>query len=139
MQEKDLPDWASFQNEVHDLRRPSNGLSPPFSRHTGFCTAVNDHVLVGAGYDGMSFEDYYRMVLRICPAVETFTNVRWDVPMFGTKMEELFRDPDLYAAHNFPSVELISLPGLFASSWTRLRFWTGPTRQTLLPSSHSGR
>lgn len=60
-----------------------------------------------SNYDGMSFDEYYRLaVARVRPVVEALTNVLWDVPNYGIPLEDSFlRDRELFFARKFPSVE----------------------------------
>jgi hypothetical protein len=108
MQTKDLPDWAAFEEEIRTLRA---GTERPFSPL--LFRGQNDSdlrlrtTLERKGCDGMSFIEYYRLVVtRIMPAVETFTGTIWNVPDFGPEIEKAFReDRELLGLRTFPTVE----------------------------------
>lgn len=78
---KDLPNWEAFRDELQELRsKYDKPESPLLFRGQSNSELQLTTTLERAGCDGMSFENYFLLVSRIRPAVETFTGVKWDVP-----------------------------------------------------------
>jgi hypothetical protein len=108
MDAKDLPNWATFENELQTLR---TRFEKPGSRL--LFRGQNDSelglttTLERAGCDGMSFSQYYWLVItQIKPAVETFTGTIWDVPDLGADIDKSFReDRELLWERRFPTVD----------------------------------
>src|ERR1700755_279936 len=107
MEEKDLPDWDAFQQELQKLRAE---LKDSASRLLFRGQSDFEHrlttTLERAGSEGMSFDTYYRLTAGgIKPAVETSTGAVWNVPDYGAEIAKSFRDIELLSAlpRRFPS------------------------------------
>jgi hypothetical protein len=102
---KDLPDWNAFESEIQAIQEK---YPPPRLLFRGQSDSEWSltTTLERAGCAGMSFSEYYHLtVARIRHAVETFTEVNWDVPDPDRRLEESFLDRELFPYHRFPSVE----------------------------------
>lgn len=105
MEGKDLPNWEAFESELHTLRAEfAKSPSSLLFRGQNDSELSLTTTLERAGCENMSFTDYYKLVTRIEPAVETFTGVNWDVPPFSLAIEQSFHDLELLSQHRFPSV-----------------------------------
>jgi hypothetical protein len=106
--EQDLPNWESFHEEIQKLRtKYDNPNSPLLFRGQGNSEQRLTTTLERAGCEGMSFDNYYVLVSRIRPALETFTGVKWDVPDHGMEISISFRDIRMFSLNlSFPEVEL---------------------------------
>ena len=113
MEGLDCPDWKSFEQELQTLREVLADSAPDKRCPELLFRGQSDSewelttTLERAGRKGMTFLEYYRVVYRVKPAVETFTGVTWDVPDYSVALEESFRkDRDLISLGQFPSVPL---------------------------------
>jgi hypothetical protein len=106
-----IPSWDVFTSELQKLRDEltanASGAPPDllFRGHSDSTWPLTT-TLERAGYDGMSFDDYYRLTVhRVRPSVEALTREVWEVPDYDTKMEHAFRsDRELFSLRRFPSV-----------------------------------
>jgi hypothetical protein len=108
MQEKDLPDWDAFEQELQTLRVGlKDSPSQLLFRGQSDCEHRLTTTLERRGSEMTSFDAYYRLTDRIKPAVETFTDAIWDVPDYSLEIEKSFRDIELMSAlpGRFPSLE----------------------------------
>jgi hypothetical protein len=107
MNTRDLPDWDTFQEEIQALRatyeRPT---FPLLFRGVSDSTFPLTTTLERAGCKDMFFSEFYRLVSRAGPAIETFTGVQWNVPEYSIEMELSFKDINTFSDNNFPSREL---------------------------------
>src|ERR1700688_650632 len=109
MEGKDLPDWESFHSEIRYLRElyresPSTLLFRGQTNSKFRLTTTLERAVLR----GMSFSNYYHLVFRICPTVETFTGSKWELPAPHSDMKKSFHDRELLwgAPNAFPSVQL---------------------------------
>jgi FRG domain len=109
MGEKDLPDWETFENEIRTLRSSYGTSSSPLlfrgQPNSEFSLTTT---LERAGCEAMLFDEYYLLVSRVRPAIETFTGVKWEVPDYNLAIGESFHNRELFSIGpgSFPSVEL---------------------------------
>jgi len=106
LKEIEASDWDTFQLKLRDLRRSLDGSSSPLLfRGVGNSQWQLTTTLERAGKQGMRFADYYRLIVTaVKPAVETFTGVEWDVPGYGSKVENSLQGCD--AINDFPGAPL---------------------------------
>jgi len=108
-----LADWNALTTAVQEIRddltKDASGERPEllFRGHADSRWELTT-TLERADCDGMSFDDYYRLVVtRVRPAVEAFTNVRWEVPDYSFGLADSFRtDRELFSSLKFPSAGL---------------------------------
>jgi hypothetical protein len=110
MEDVYLPDWTAFTGELQKLReelaRNVSGEPPEILfRGQSDSNWRLKTTLERADCEGMSFEDYYRLVVsRARPTVEAFTGATWEVPEFSLRLAEEFRrDRELFSLRKFPS------------------------------------
>lgn len=102
----ELPDWETFENQVQKLRASfDDSRDILFRGHedSGYelCTTLER-----AGCPNMSFREYYSLAVHnVCPAVETFTGTKWDVPPYGGDVEKIFTSFDGFSLRQFPGIE----------------------------------
>jgi hypothetical protein len=108
--EKDLPDWKAFEAEVQALRL-AHAEAPTRLLFRGVPDA--DYrlttTLERADCQNMTLAEYYVLMTRITPAVETFTGVRWEFPQpDDPKVLKQFQNIQLFASliETFPSVDV---------------------------------
>jgi hypothetical protein len=111
MEAVSVPNWDAFAAELQKLRdgltdTASGRSSELLFRGQGDSSWPLTTTLERAGWEGMSFDDYYRLaVVRVKPAVESLTGAMWDAPDYDLSMEEAFRsDRELFSLRRFPSV-----------------------------------
>lgn len=101
--EKDLNSWEEFQTEAGKLESQYAMHDRLLFRGVGDSRWKLTTTLERTGFEGMLFADYYRLVTaKIKPAVETFTGIQWKLPVYGKKIEDQFRDPELLWLYRFP-------------------------------------
>jgi hypothetical protein len=112
MEEKDLPDWESFQSEIETLRTGhlKDSTSPLLFRGQPNSEFRLTTTLERAGCEGMTVKEFYQLVVnRVRPVIETFTGAQWDVPDYNLEMMTTLNDTELMAkvgSGAFPSVQL---------------------------------
>jgi hypothetical protein len=111
MQATYVSNWVAFTAELQKLRDELTMNAMGESPELLFRGQSNSDwplttTLERADYDGMSFDEYYRLaVTRVRPTVEAFTGVTWEVPDYDLVLEEAFRrDRELFPFWKFPSV-----------------------------------
>jgi FRG domain len=100
VQTEHLPTWEAFEGRLQSLRAEF-GDRLLFRGQSDYKLSLTT-TLERAGCHGMSFLDYYDLIYRVKPAVETFTGVIWDVPDYSRAIIELFQNRDLLSLHLFP-------------------------------------
>jgi hypothetical protein len=107
MKGKDLPNWEAFEAALTELREQlGTAARTLLFRGVGDSTFELTTTLERAGCQDMSFLDYYNLVERIRPAVETMSGVRWKGPDKRDVVEKSFRDRELLISYGFPPVPL---------------------------------
>jgi hypothetical protein len=112
VEEKDLPNWESFQSEIEILRAGhlKDSTSPLLFRGQPNSKFGLTTTLERAGCEGMTVKDFYQLVVnRVRPVIETFTGLQWDVPNFDLDVMKSFNDIELMSkigSDAFPSVQL---------------------------------
>ncbi len=106
MNQSDVPDWETFEQELKQLRakygKPSLPLLFRGQPSSGWSLVTT---LERSGQGGMSLVDFYRLITaRVGPAVETFTGMR--VPEWNQQVEDSFADRELFSLRRFPPVDL---------------------------------
>jgi hypothetical protein len=109
MPEEDIPDWETFQSKLNSLQEQYGSPSYPL-----LFRGQNDSelrlttTLERAGCEGMSFDNFYLLVTRTRPAVETFTGVKWEIPEYTGEIQRSFSNVELFSImpYGFPSLEL---------------------------------
>jgi hypothetical protein len=89
MEGKDISSWEALQDELRELRSAwPDGASPfLFRGQSNSEWPLTTTLERQGGCEGMSFETYYRLILRTRPALETFTGTRWDLSSIGEVRE----------------------------------------------------
>ncbi|MFC4308211.1 FRG domain-containing protein [Steroidobacter flavus] len=79
MQTEHLDRWAAFDQKLKALRAEFAGSNFLFRGQSNDGWGL-DTTLERAGYPGCSLEHYYRVLLRVRPAIEAHTGHRWVLP-----------------------------------------------------------
>lgn len=92
--------WDDFEADLRTLRPGHNLL---FRGHEDSRWKLTT-TLERNGREIFSVEDYYRLIARIKPQVETFTNLKWDTPSHED-VKQLTADYDTFSRglHNMPA------------------------------------
>lgn len=107
VQEKDLENWQQFEDEVKELRAQYTQHGRLLFRGLSDSRWELTTTLERAGCERMLLSKYYELVTaRIKPAVETFTGTQWRLPVYGNRILQQFRDPELFWLNRFPSPDL---------------------------------
>ncbi|MGH9509549.1 MAG: FRG domain-containing protein [Terriglobales bacterium] len=97
--------WDEFEDRLGKLRQDlGRGSSRLLFRGQGSSEWKLSTTLERAGYTGMPFHDYYRLISRVRPAIETLTGVNWEIPEYSLELAESLKEYDEF--HRFPSVSL---------------------------------
>lgn len=109
----ELSSWTEFEGQLAKLRnelgkRASSLIhaSPLLFRGQEDAEFSLITTLERMGCEGMSLSRYNRLMLRIKPAVETFTGTIWTAPEYSDEGERSFHDSELISLHRFPPVDL---------------------------------
>jgi FRG domain len=109
-----IADWAAFEVKLEKLRADSRvDIRPLLFRgqsDSGYPLATS---LEREGRSEMAFSDYYRLIMKVKPAVETFTTQNWEMPDLS-EVETAFKNDGALPAgvhryliylrhHGFPS------------------------------------
>jgi len=107
MKVRDLPDWESFETEVHRLQAEfQNSPSQLLYRGHNDSEFPLTTTLERAGSEGISFNDYYTLaVSKVAPVIEAFTGENWGAVQYDLAVKDLFYDRELLELPIFP-VEL---------------------------------
>jgi hypothetical protein len=93
-------DWDGFEGAVKRLSDSvrMNGGDPKtlLFRGQGNSDYKLDTTLERAGGENISFSRYYNLMSKVKPAVESFTQNRWDISDFSTKVVKEFRNVDSF-------------------------------------------
>jgi hypothetical protein len=105
---KSLESWDAFERELAFIRESfSASPYPLLFRGQDNSSYALTTTLERAGCEGMSFLAYNRLISRIKPALETLTDVLWDVSDHDPALEtQLTDDYELLSLHRFPPVAL---------------------------------
>jgi hypothetical protein len=101
----DVSDWETFEQELKKLRAKYD--KPPLRllfRGQANSDWSLDTTLERSGQSGMTFTDFYQLISRVGPAVETFTGM--SVPEYSQAVQDLFTDDELLSLRRFPPVDL---------------------------------
>lgn len=113
MESVHLPNLNALEDEVQKIRdeltsKNVSGEAPELLfRGQADSTWGLTTTLERTNWEGMSFDDYYRLaVTRVRPVVEAFTNVVWEIPNYDLSLANSFLgDRELFSSRKFPSDE----------------------------------
>ena len=82
MDANESPDWETFEQKLKELRAQygQNQFSPSLFRGQGNSEWGLTTTLERYGPSDMRFSNFYRLICRSCPAIETFTGLSWNLP-----------------------------------------------------------
>src|SRR5262245_31335834 len=81
VQEFRIETWEEFTSQVAGLRRTS--LQPLLFRGQANASwGLNSTLERRAKSERLPIREYYRLIKKIKPQIETFTGLRWEVPTF---------------------------------------------------------
>ena len=104
MQIIEVEDWETFEKrlqEVRDAEISAGRTAELFFRGVGGSTWELTTTLERAGREGIRISDYYELISRLKPQIETFTGSTWEIATWP-KVERLLQDWDAWALHKFP-------------------------------------
>ena len=86
MEERNLNTWEGFERELKELRRPREDVTESPGRVLLFRGQRNSRWLLNPTLERererMLFRDYYRLVHRIHPQIETLMEKDWPIPEY---------------------------------------------------------
>lgn len=81
--EIDVPSWEEFEQKLHELQPSGSGHRPPLLfRGQSDSTWPLDTSLERYGMRDYSYMEYFSLMSRVRPQIETFTNKKWEMPDF---------------------------------------------------------
>jgi hypothetical protein len=111
MQEIDVADWETFENQLNEIRRveASGGRTARFlfrgvtDSYWPLATTLERR----AGGAGMRVSDYYKVISLAQPEIESFTEKVWEIEQWP-EVEELLRKRDDWYFRTFPEPRAFS-------------------------------
>jgi hypothetical protein len=99
-EEIDVNSWEEFEQGLKDLRgevdgSESSALPMLFRGQENSCWPLAT-TLERSNQPGMLFQDYYRLISRVKPQVESFTGNEWQIPGY-LEVERLVREYDAFS------------------------------------------
>ena len=100
-EEIDVNSWEEFEQQLKDLREHVNSpesaaLSMLFRGQENSCWPLAT-TLERSNQLEMLFQDYYRLISRVKPQVESFTGNEWQIPGYP-EVERLVQEYDAFSA-----------------------------------------
>jgi hypothetical protein len=96
MEERNLDTWEEFEREVKEIRRARADSEFPllFRGQANACWSLSP--TLERKRDRMLFRDYYRVIDRIHPQIETLVGTLWPIPTYP-EVEQLVKDYDKFS------------------------------------------
>jgi len=100
MDERNVDTWEDFEKQLQDLRRErdasSESLNSPllFRGQENSCWSLE--TTLDRKQEGMLFRDYYRVICRIRPQIETLTEKEWPIPDYS-EVEQSTKEYDAFS------------------------------------------
>jgi hypothetical protein len=103
MQTIEVKDWQMFEQRLRELCGTEvSGKTPEFLfRGVGDSTWELTTTLERAGEEGVGISDYYGLISRLKPQIESFTGSAWEIASYPD-VKRLLQDYDTWADHRFP-------------------------------------
>jgi hypothetical protein len=103
MQIIEVKDWQSFEQKVNELCGTEiSGKIPELLFHgVGDSAWELTTTLERAGQEGVGISDYYGLISRIKPQIESFTGSAWEIALYPGVKNSL-QDYETWADHKFP-------------------------------------
>jgi len=89
VEERNLDTWEEFEREVKETRRADSEFPLLFRGQANACWTLGP--TLERKQDRMLFRDYYRMIDRIHPQIETLVGPLWPIPKYP-EVEQLVKD-----------------------------------------------
>lgn len=103
METMEADSWEIFEKKLRDVRHTQIAGKRPELLFRGISDSTWQltTTLERAGQEGMAVSNYYRLISRLKPQIETFTGRMWDIATLP-HMEKQLQDYDSWANHLFP-------------------------------------
>ena len=102
--------WEEFEQRLEEVRQAEKsrgGKTDFLFRGLGDSRWPLETTLERAGHHGMAVSEYFRLISRAKPQIESFTPSRWSLPSFPV-VESSLRLPDTWNLRRFPDQETYS-------------------------------
>jgi hypothetical protein len=93
----DLGTWEEFEEKLKELRRAECQKQPGprssellFRGQENFCWPLST-TLERSGHQGMSIAEYYKLISRVQPQIDTLLGTNWEIPEYSGISESLSR------------------------------------------------
>lgn len=106
MIEKNLTTWEEFCREVDQLKKNQRDPASLLFRGQDNSNWGLSTTLDRSGAKDMAVSEYYRLICKAKPAIESLTKNNWKVPEYDIRIQESFRKYDEFLS--FPEVRLYS-------------------------------
>jgi hypothetical protein len=98
MREVDVDSWEKFEEEISKLREaPRHGNEPLLFRGHSNSEFRLTTTLERAGLSDITFSRYYYLISAVKPAVETITDIDWEVPSWTFDLASEFDDFETFS------------------------------------------
>jgi len=136
VEETNLNTWEEFEREIKEIRRTraDSEFSLLFRGQANACWTLSP--TLERKRDRMLFRDYYRVIHRIHPQIETLVGTQWPIPTYP-EVEQLVKDYDKFSlafdSGDKPAYAYMAY--LRHHGFPSLRFWIGQGPRCSPPSS----
>ena len=107
MQTVEVEDWEAFGKQIQDIRRttvPAGRTAMILFRGNRDSTWELTSTLERAGRGGMAISEYYGLISRLNPQIESFTERKWEIRPWP-EVKKSLQDYDTWAEAHFPTPE----------------------------------